>query len=135
MSTTLRDLIDSNRALADATFAQAAAINKLVPVLEQVRRDLSEVTEVNVVLNDIKTALAVAVDNIKDTKGDVRTLSRDVTGTHPLPPPLPPERSDSAALQVIKAIVAAPLATKLSLILLCVFGLLIYALVTGGFRG
>lgn len=142
---TLRDLIDSNRTLADATFAQAAAINKLVPVLDQLRHDVYDTktdretadARVSIALGKIDTALALVLDNIKDAKGDVRTLARDVTGAHPVPPPLPllPEHSDSAALQVIKAIVAAPLTTKLSLILLCVLGLLIYSLVTGGLHG
>lgn len=141
---TLRELIDSNRALADATFAQAAAINKLVPEFKQLARDIYDIKAAREIDNPhfvgligtVNEKLALLLDNVKDAKSDVKTLARDVTGAHPLPPPPPPpEHPESAALQVVKAVVAAPLTSKLSLILLCVLGLLIYSLVTGAFHG
>lgn len=116
MPVTLEDLVVSTRRLADSNFATAAAINKLVPAFEQLRRDIYDIKEgqslqqasLQITVSKLNADLAVLIDNAKSTQIDVRELQRDVTGTHPLP-----RDERSAAERIIDRIERAPTATKL----------------------
>ena len=117
MPVTLEDLVDANRRLADSNFATAAAINKLIPAFEQLRRDIYDIktdretdqSKLDLAIGRVTTDLAVLLENIKHAQTDVRELQRDVTGTHPLMP-----RDDrSAAEKIIDRLEKAPTSTKL----------------------
>lgn len=95
MAVTLEDLIEATRKLADSNLATAAALNRLVPAFEQLRRDVYDIragaelerANLAITVGKLNADLAVLIDNSKSTQTDVRELQRDITGTHVLPPP------------------------------------------------
>jgi hypothetical protein len=117
MPVTLEDLVDANRRLADSNFATAAAINKLVPAFEQLRRDIYDLktdretdqSKLDLAIGRVSTDLAVLLENIRHAQTDVRELQRDVTGAHVLPPP----DNRSAAERLIEKYERMPTSTKL----------------------
>jgi hypothetical protein len=129
MPVTLEDLIDANRRLADSNFATAAAINKLVPAFQQLSRDIYDLKasreidqpSLQLVLGQLKTDLAVIINDAKRTAGDVRELQREVTGAFSLQK-MHDERT--AIERIIDRMESAKTSTKvLAAFLLLAFGL------------
>lgn len=117
MPVTLEDLVDSTRRLADSNFATAAAINKLVPAFEQLRRDIYDIKNdreidnnaLAITVGKLNTDLALLLNNVKAAQEDVKTLSKDVTASHTLPP----RDERTTAERVIEKFERMPTATKL----------------------
>ncbi len=143
MPVTLEDLISATKTLADSNFATAAALNKLVPAFEQLRRDVYDIrngaelerANLAITVSKLNADLAVLIDNAKSTQSDVRDLQRDVTGTHMLPPP----DTRSTVERMFDRLERAPTSTKLwvfALVLVVIVGfglhLILAALGIGG---
>jgi len=120
MPVTLEDLLDAVRKLADSNFATAAAINKLVPAFEQLRRDIYDIksdremdqAKLDLAVGKLNTDLALLLDNVRHAQTDVRELQRDITGTHHT---LPPDTRTSTE-RVIDRFEKLPTPTKLLLL-------------------
>jgi len=92
MPVTLDDLIEATRRLADSNFATAAALNKLIPSWEQLRRDVYDIknsremdqAKIDLAIGKLNTDLVLLLDNVRHAQTDVRELQRDVTGAFPL---------------------------------------------------
>lgn len=125
--TTLRELIESNVRLADATIGQthainreAAALERLVPQFEGLRHDISDIKDkleldgakLDLQIGRVGTDLALLLDNVKRAQGDVRDLQRDVTNSH-LRLPAVPVDNRSAAEKMIDRFESMSTATKL----------------------
>lgn len=132
MSTTLREMLASQNRLADSVFEQAAAnnrltnsIERLVAPFEQLRRDIYDIktdretdgAKVDIAIAKLNTDLALLLDNVKDAQGDVKTLTREVTGAHLLPPR---EARPSKVVEAINAFEKLSVTTKLLVLLILV---------------
>jgi hypothetical protein len=152
MTMTLEE-IAALRKLADSNFATAAALNKLLPPFEQLRRDLYDIKNAREIDNagdraflqslsegdrsliqELNKTLAVVLENVRIAQGDVKQLSKDFTGTHALQ-----QDNRSTAERIIDRLERAPTSTKLwmfalVLVVVCGFGLhlILAALGIGG---
>lgn len=117
MPPTLADLIESNRRLADSNFATAASINKLTPVLDQLRRDVY----------DVKVDREIDVDKHQQTVSQINeklavltaTVTRlpvDVTGAFKLAQ----AEALSPAERMFARLEKAPTSTKLLTLVLVI---------------
>ncbi len=140
MPVTLEDLITATKTLADSNFATAAALNKLLSPFEQLRRDIYDIKNSREIDNaedraliqrlsdgdrtliqELNKALAGVLENVRIAQSDVKALTKEVTGMHPL------QRDDrSTAERLIDRLERAPTTTKL-----WVFALVL--VVVGGF--
>jgi hypothetical protein len=124
---TLKEIVDSNKRLADATLGQSHAINRLAlsferiyPAFEQLRHDVYDIKAdreidndaVKLTLERVNTTLALVLDNLKTTQVDVKELARDVTGSHVLHPP---EHKKPKIVEVIEAVERVSVVTKVLL--------------------
>jgi len=122
MPVTLDDLIEATRRLADSNFATAAALNKLIPSWEQLRRDVYDIknsremdqAKIDLAIGKLNTDLVLLLDNVRHAQTDVRELQRDVTGAFPL------QKHDerSSIEKVIAALEKARPSTKLLVFIL-----------------
>lgn len=94
MPPTLYSLIESNNRLADATLGQSHAINKLAdsferlrPSFEGIRKDLYDIkadrdidlANLESKMGSINERLALILDTVKTSEGDLKQVARDVT--------------------------------------------------------
>lgn len=150
---TLRELIESNQRLADATVGQTHAVNRtasalerLVPQFEGLRHDIADIKDkleldaakLDLQIGRVGTDLALLLDNVRRAQGDVRELQRDVTNSH-LRLPTVPVDNRSAAERMIAQFEKLSTSTKLwilALVLVIVVGfglhLILAALGIGG---
>lgn len=95
--TTLRDLVESNARLADATLAQSHSINKLAesfdrlrPSFEQLRRDVFDLKNNQTIdeatrlseLRRIDEKLTLILDTVRTSESDLKQVAKDVTHPH-----------------------------------------------------
>ncbi len=139
MPMTVEELIDAVRRLADSNFATAASINKLLPVWEQLRRDVYDLRmnreidqpTLQTALGQLKTDLVVLIKDVQRTEVDVKRI-REATGTFAL------QQQESTVERIIKRAENWKTSTKiLAAVLLLSFGLggfghLLISLLTGG---
>ena len=129
---TLKQLVDAQQHLADSVLSQNAAVVRLTDTIERLilpfehlRRDVHDLKNdhetakhrLDYVLNKLDKDLAVLVDNVKDAQGDVRQLSKEVTGAHRLPlAEIEPKKPTVVA--IIEAFEKLPATTKLLIFIL-----------------
>lgn len=126
MPPTLRELIESNARLADATLAQSHAINKMAesfdrlrPSFEQLRRDLFDLKNNHTIdeatrqseLRRIEEKLTLILDTVRTSESDIKQVAKDVT--HPrieLP------KQESTAERLVKTVEKLSTSTKIFLL-------------------
>ena len=124
---TLQDLIDSNKKVADAVLEQSAHLAKLLPIFDQLRRDVYDILRdkeldrerVDLRLRDIDMRLGIIKENADDIADDIDQVHKDIT--NPRIPLLDPEelveRRKPAMVRVIEALERTSMKTKVLLLI------------------
>lgn len=127
---TLRDLIESNQRVADAVLAQTATFNKLVPILDNLRKDVYDILQdrsmererVDLRLRDIDLRLGIIKENVDGASEDIEAVHRDIT--NPRIPIMPPEMMEEqrkpASVRMIEALEKMSVGTKMFLLIVVV---------------
>jgi hypothetical protein len=123
---TLQDLIDSNRKVAEAVLDQSAKLAKLLPIFDQLRRDVYDIVQDRTIerervdqrLRDIDTHLGVIKENADDIADDIDQVHKDIT--NPRIPLLDPEERKPAIVRIIEALERSSMKTKVVLLAIVV---------------
>jgi hypothetical protein len=116
-------LIDSNQRVADAVLKQTATVNKLIPVLDQLRRDVYDILQDRVLerervdgrLKDIDVRLGIIKENVEGAAEDIEQVHKDIT--NPRIPLLDPEEfRKPASVRMIEALEKLSVGTKIFLL-------------------
>jgi hypothetical protein len=123
---TLQDLIDTNKKVADAVLEQSAKIAALLPIFDQLRRDVYDILQDRVLerervdgrLKDIDAYLSTIKASVAGAEEDIEAIHKDIT--NPRIPLYNPEeieeRRKPAMVRVIEALERASMKTKVLLL-------------------
>lgn len=124
---TLQDLIDSNKKVAEAVLDQSAKLAQLLPVFDQLRRDVYDILQdrtvererVDLRLRDIDARLGIIKENADDIADDIDQVHKDIT--NPRIPKYDPveleERRKPTMVRVIEALERTSMKTKVLLLI------------------
>jgi hypothetical protein len=116
-------LIESNQRVADNVLGLTATFNRLIPVLDQLRRDVYDILNgreidrerVDLRLRDIDSRLGIIKENVDGAAEDIEMVHRDITNPRiPLmPPEMMEEQRKPAAVRIIEALERTSMGTKI----------------------
>ena len=127
---TLQELIDVNKKVADAVLEQSEKLAKLIPIFDQLRRDVYDIlrdreterARVDLQLSDINSRLGVIKENADEIADDIDQVHKDIT--NPRIPIYDPaeleERRKPTVVRVIEALERASMKTKVVILVVVV---------------
>jgi uncharacterized UPF0146 family protein len=124
---TLQELIDVNKKVADAVLDQSAHLAKLLPIFDQLRKDVYDIlrdreterARIDLQLTDINSRLGVIKVNAEEIAGDIEEVHKDITNPRIAlyNPEELEERRKPALVRVIEALERTSMKTKVLLLI------------------